>query len=131
LSGAVGDDGALINAAGEFVETMTVATKTVFQDGEVQGSQAAYGPDSQLGEALFGDFAYAGDTPYGEREQEGFHIPGLDDEETVRFTPVRGDFGEELVGSDAGGGRETELVVYLLSNGLGDARGGGQTSLVF
>ena len=77
------------------------------------------------------DFADAGEAFDGERREKGVDVFGLDDEEAVGLAPVGGDLGEELVGGDAGGGGEVELVADGVADGAGDFGGGGEAALVF
>ncbi len=74
LGGAVGDDGAVVDAAGELVETEAVAAEAGFEGGEVFFAEVAYGLDVEVFEIFFGDFAYAGDASDGEGEEEGLRL---------------------------------------------------------
>jgi len=56
-------------------------------------------------EAVFRYFADAGDFADGKGDEEVQDLFGADLEQAVGFAPIGGDLGEELVGSDAGGGR--------------------------
>ena len=131
LGGAVGLDGIVVDTEREFVEAHAVAAEALLECGEVEGADVADGSDVHLGEAASGDFADPGDAFDGEWCKEVEDFGGLDDEEAVRFAPVGCEFGEELVGCDAGGGGEVLFFADLLADGLGNFGGAGEVGFVF
>jgi hypothetical protein len=120
----------VVDTAGQLVETRAVAAEVELEGVEVEGLKIAYGVDADLLHARLGDFADAGDPAYGEGREEGVEVAGLDDEEAVWLAPVGGDFGEELVRGDAGGGGEGELFADLLADGDSDLCGRGEAGFV-
>lgn len=68
----------------------------------------------------FGHFsADAGDFFDWECEHEVGDFCGRHGELAVGFAPVAGDFGDEFIGADAGGGGEAGFFVDELADGLG------------
>ncbi len=110
FGGSVGNDGAVVDAAGEFVEANTVTAEAGFEGGEFAGSQIAYGVDVEVLKDFFCDLADAWDAADWQRREEGIDLVGLYDEEAVGLAPVGGDLGEKFVGRYSGGGGEVEVL---------------------
>jgi len=102
LRRAVGLDGVVVDAEREFMEAHSIAAESLLKGGEIEGADVAHRADVDFGEAPRGYFADAGNALNGEWREEVEDFGGLDDEETVGLAPIGGNFGEELVGRDAG-----------------------------
>src|ERR1039458_7984824 len=98
-----------------------MTAEPAFECGQFQTLQI---PDSQyaeLCEPRLCHLTYTGDTPHRERWQKGSHFIRLDDEQTVRLAPIRGDLCQEFVGRDSSRSRQMQLLADLLPNRAGDS----------
>ena len=120
----------MVDAAGEFVETGTEASKLRLKRVQFECPQIPNCLNSNLLQTSLCHFADTGNAAYGQRRQEYIHVLRLNDEEAVRLAPVGSDLGQELVRSDARGGSERQLFANLPADGNGNFRCRGQARLV-
>jgi hypothetical protein len=97
----IGDDFTIIDPSGEAVQAQTVLTELLLEGGYIQPSQVSNCLYSKFRKSLSRNFAHPKQTSNRQRRQKRIYIVGLDDKESVRFAPVRGDLGQELVGRHA------------------------------
>jgi hypothetical protein len=102
LGGAVRLDGAVIDAAGQFIEAHPVTAKPLLEGGGIESTNIADGSHIHRCQVTSCDFADARQALDRKRREEIDNVGWLDDEQAVGLTPVRGNFGEELAGSNAG-----------------------------
>ncbi len=120
---AMGLDGAVVDAAAEIVEIEAEASEEAVEIDAREGLELAAGLDAAFLEFFGGDAADAPELADGEAFHEGGDLVRGDDALAVGFVQVAGDFCQELVRGDAGGGGEAGLLEDAAANLEGDGGG--------
>src|ERR1700733_9043220 len=111
----IGDDWVVVDASSQFIQSLAVAAESFFKRRLFHGAQIAHRAYSDPVKLLFSYLAYAGNATDRQRQQESAYVLRLDYEEAVRFLPIRGDLGQELVRRHTGGSSQMQLLADLLA----------------
>ena len=79
------------------MQTQTITAKVTFEHRQIQTSQISDRPNAQLGKPFFHHFAHSRQTPNRQERKKCIDVFGLDDEESIRFAPVRSDLCQKFV----------------------------------
>ena len=97
----------LVDTAGKFVQARSVVPKFVLEGGQFQAPQFPNGLDCEISKLLSRDFADSRQTPNRQWQKKPIDLLGLDNKESIRFPPVRGELRQELVGRHTRRGGQT------------------------
>src|SRR5262249_4564800 len=93
LRRAIGNHFIVVESPRQLVQTPAVTTELLLECEHIPRTQFCYMADSQLGEFLCGDFPYAWQAFDGQREQKCVYIRGTNNEQSIRFAPIRSKLG--------------------------------------
>ncbi len=109
-----------IDTAGALRKVGAMPTEAPHQQGRLERSQVADGPDSVVLECMARLGPDTPQAPDGQRRQEGGFVARRDDDQAVGLAQLGGDLGHQLGRRDPDGSRQSDLVGDGAFDGNGD-----------